>query len=89
MGKHINILQCGALSDNKGGIESYIRSQVEVINKNIFKIDFLISKKQKYIAYENEIKSNNCIIYKDLVPWNESFFGHYISLYKFFKKHKK
>lgn len=88
MGKHINILQCGALSDNKGGIESYIRSQVEVINKNIFKIDFLISKKQKYIAYENEIKSNNCIIYKDLVPWNESFFGHYISLYKFFKKHK-
>ena len=86
MKKNIRILQYGALTTNKGGIESYIISQLRHINKNIFKYDFLIAKDSPLVAYEKEVKSYGCNIYREYIPWGKSFFGHYFSLYKFFKK---
>lgn len=88
MKKCINILQYGALTTNKGGIESYIISQLRHINRNFFKYDFLIAKNSPKVAYEDEIKSYKCNIYRDYIPWSKSFFGHYYALYKFFKKNK-
>lgn len=88
MKKCINILEYGALTTNIGGIESYIISQLRHINRDVFKYDFLIAKDSPKVAYEDEIKSYECNIYRDYIPWGKSFFGHYYALYKFFKKNK-
>lgn len=88
MKKNIRILQYGALTTNKGGIESYIIAQLRHIDKNFFKYDFLIAKDSPMVAYEKEIKSYECNIYREYIPLGKNPFKHYLALYKFFKKNK-
>lgn len=84
----IKIIEYGALTSTKGGIESYIITQLRHINKDKFQIDFLVPNEYEELAYEHEIKALNSKIYRGYIRWKNSFWGHYYTLYKFFKQHK-
>ncbi|WP_455781261.1 glycosyltransferase [Megamonas funiformis] len=84
----IKIIEYGALTSTKGGIESYIITQLRHINKDKFQIDFLVPNEYEELAYEHEIKALNSKIYRGYIRWKNSFFGHYYTLYKFFREHK-
>lgn len=84
----IKIIEYGALTSTKGGIESYIIAQLRHINKDKFQIDFLVPNEQEKLAYEDEIINLGSKIYRSYIRWKNSFFGHYYTLYKFFKEHK-
>ena len=84
----IKILEYGALTATKGGVESYIINQLRYINKEQFQIDFLVPNENEKLAYEDEIISLGSKIYRSYIRWKNSFFGHYYTLYKFFREHK-
>lgn len=86
--KKIKIIEYGALTSTKGGIESYVITQLRYINKKKIKIDFLVPNENEKLAYEDEIIELGSEIYRDYIRWKKNFFGHYYTLYKFFKKHK-
>lgn len=51
----IKIIEYGALTSTKGGIESYIITQLRHINKDKFQIDFLVPNEYEELAYEHEV----------------------------------
>lgn len=89
----IRIIEYGALTSTKGGIESYIYNQISAIkndddNKNKIIFDFLVPAEKEKLAYEDQLREYGCKIYRGYRRWKDSFFGHYIDLYHFFKKHR-
>lgn len=87
----IKIIEYGALTATKGGVESYIRNQITCLKENKDKIsfDFLVPNENEKLAYEDELKTYGCKFFRSYRRWKDSFFGHYIDLYRFFKKHGK
>lgn len=89
----IKIIEYGALTSTKGGIESYIRNQIDCLNDKRYpaaiQFDFLVPNEDETLAYEEELSGYGCKIYRSYRRWKNSFFGHYIDLYRFFKLHYK
>lgn len=89
----IRIIEYGALTATRGGIESYIRNQVACLsegkNKKEIQFDFLVPNEDEKLAYEDELNVYGCKFYRAYRRWKNSFFGHYIDLYHFFKDHSK
>ena len=56
-----NILIFG-MTENPGGVESFLMSYIRKINRGNFKFDFLCNSHDK-IAYEDELISYGCEIY--------------------------
>ena len=87
----IRIIEYGALTSTRGGIESYIYNQATCLfsdkNKNEIQLDFLVPNEGERLAYEDELNNYGCKIYRVYRRWKDSFFGHYIDLYHFFKLH--
>lgn len=87
----IRIIEYGALTATRGGIESYIRNQILSIkkeNKEAINFDFLVPNEEEKLAYEDELKGYGCKVYRAYRRWKDSFWGHYVDLYKFFKENK-
>lgn len=84
----IKIIEYGALTSTKGGVESYIITQLRYINKEKIQIDFLVPDEMEKLAYEDEIIGLGSKIYRSYIRWKNSFWGHYYTLYKFFNEHK-
>lgn len=87
----VRIIEYGALTATRGGIESYIYNQAECLfkdkNKKEIQLDFLVPNESRKLAYEDELGKYGCKIYRAYRRWKDSFFGHYIDLYHFFKLH--
>ena len=60
-----NILIFG-MTENPGGVESFLMSYIRKINRGNFKFDFLCNSHDK-IAYEDELISYGCEIYHCLL----------------------
>lgn len=89
----IKIIEYGALTATRGGVESYIYNQIACLsedekNKQI-QFDFLVPSEDEKLAYEDELKGYGCKFYRAYRRWKNSFFGHYVDLYRFFKDHSK
>ena len=79
MVKKMRVLIVG-LTENKGGMESYIMSLYRNINRDRVQFDFLLFT-EKPFAYENEVKEMGGRIY--YAPTRKKdFIGHYRSLRK-------
>lgn len=89
----IRIIEYGALTATRGGIESYIRNQVACLsegkNKKEIQFDFLVPNEDEKLAYEDELNVYGCKFYRAYRRWKDSFFGHYVDLFHFFKQHHK
>lgn len=89
----IRIIEYGALTATKGGVESYIYNQIACLSKDKankqVQFDFLVPNEDEKLAYEDELKGYGCKFYRAYRRWKNSFFGHYIDLYRFFKNCNK
>lgn len=83
----IRILQCG-MTNNCGGVESFIMNVYRKIDKSKIQFDFLTTHNGK-IAYEEEIKQLGGRIFKVEYTKKENIIKHYSELKKFFKKYGK
>ena len=89
----IKIIEYGALTATRGGVESYIYNQITCLsedekNKQV-QFDFFVPNEDEKLAYEDELKEYGCKFYRGYRRWKDSFFGHYVDLYRFFKSHYK
>lgn len=75
------------MTQNPGGIESYIMNLYRNIDRERFQFDFVTNQNGE-IAYKDEIKNMGGKIYP-LTGRNENFFKHYFELFSFFRKHKE
>lgn len=82
MKKEINILQIG-MSDNQGGIETYIYNLYKNSNKEEFKFDFIDISENK-IAFYDELEELGAKIYK-VVPRTKNYLRHVKELKKIIK----
>ena len=89
----IKIIEYGALTATRGGVESYIYNQIACLSENEkskqIQFDFLVPSEDEKLAYEDELKGYGCKFYRAYRRWKNSFFGHYVDLYRFFKNHSK
>lgn len=89
----IRIIEYGALTATKGGVESYIYNQIACLSKDEankqVQFDFLVPNEDEKLAYEDELKGYGCKFYRAYRRWKNSFLGHYIDLYRFFKNCNK
>lgn len=89
----IKIIEYGALTATRGGVESYIYNQIACLSENEknkqIQFDFLVPSENEKLAYEDELKGYGCKFYRAYRRWKNSFFGHYVDLYRFFKNHSK
>lgn len=83
----MNIIEYGALTESYGGIESYIKNQVDEFSDKDIHIDFLVPNENGKLAYEDYLKDKGCVIYRAYRRWHKSFIGHYVDLCKFFYLH--
>lgn len=74
------------MSNNLGGIESFIINYYRKIDKSKFKIDFV--KTQDKICFEKEIIDSGSKIYQ-IEPRRKNFIKYYVELYQLLKKHKE
>lgn len=88
MKKPIRVLYWG-MSDNIGGIESFIINVYRNIDKSKVQIDFLLAHNQKKIAFEDEITQMGGKVYRVMYSERESFIKARTSLKDFFKEHKE
>lgn len=82
MKKKINILQIG-MSENQGGIETYIYNLYKNSNKEEFQFDFIDISKNK-IAFYDELEEIGARIYK-VVPRTKNYLRHIKELKKIIK----
>lgn len=89
----IKIIEYGALTATRGGVESYIYNQIACLSENEkskqIQFDFLVPSEDEKLAYEDELKGYGCKFYRAYRRWKNSFFGHYVDLYHFFKNYSK
>lgn len=79
------ILQIG-MTDNPGGVESFIMNIYRNIDRSKYQFDFLILHDTE-IAYKDEILRMGGNIYPILYGRRENTFKHYYKLFGFFLKH--
>ena len=82
MKKKIKILQIG-MSENQGGIETYIYNLWKNSDNNEFQFDF-IDISLSNIAFYNELKDGGATIYK-VVPRTKNYLQHIKELKKIIK----
>jgi hypothetical protein len=58
----IKVLQIG-MTSNLGGLETYLRAQYRMLDRNIIRYDFINLNDGAPIIFENEIKANGDKIY--------------------------
>jgi len=85
MDEPIRILQCG-MTNNYGGVETFIMSIYKNIDRKKIQFDFLTTH-DGVIAYEDEIKQMGGRIFKIEYSSRENFVKHFFSLKKFFEEH--
>lgn len=80
MGKPIKVLQIG-MTDNIGGMESYLMAQYRNLNREIVRYDFLNITGESQIIFAEEIKRNGDSVYA--VPSrHKSLLKHYWGIFK-------
>lgn len=84
----MRIIEYGALTESYGGVEAYIKNQVEELYHTDIDMDFLVPNEKNKLAYESYLENKGCRIYRSYRRWHKSCFGHYIDLYKFFSNHR-
>lgn len=84
----MNIIEYGALTKSYGGIESYIRNQINELSGENIHFDFLVPNEPEKLAYEDFLTRKGCNIYRTYRRWHDAPIGHLIDLYKFFKIHR-
>lgn len=84
----MRIIEYGALTESYGGVEAYIKNQVEELYHTDIDMDFLVPNENNKLAYESYLENKGCRIYRGYRRWHQSCFGHYIDLYKFFSNHR-
>lgn len=84
----MRIIEYGALTESYGGVEAYIKNQVDELYHTDIDMDFLVPNEKNKLAYESYLEDKGCRIYRGYRRWHKSCFGHYIDLYKFFSKHR-
>lgn len=88
MEEPIRVLYWG-MTDNIGGIESFIMNIYRNIDRNKVQIDFLLDHAQGEIAFEDEIIKMGGRIYRVMYSEKESFIKSRTELDKFFKQHRE
>lgn len=81
--KKIKVLLVG-MSNNIGGIETYLYNLIKYSNKDEIQFDLLCVGDDK-IAFEDDIKKMGCIIYK-IIPRFKSYFKHIQQIRKIYSK---
>ena len=84
----IRVLYWG-MTENIGGIESFIMNVYRNIDRSKIQIDFLLNHNAGKIAFEDEITEMGGRLYRVMYSERESFFKARSSLKKFFKEHKE
>lgn len=82
----IRLIEYGALTSSVGGVEVYIKNQLESMAKEI-RMDFLVPNEPEPLAFEDFLTARGCTIYRCYRRWKNSFLGHYVDLFRFFFKH--
>lgn len=84
LGEPVKVLQIG-MTDNIGGMESYLMAQYRKLDREIVRYDFLNITGESQIVFSDEIEHNDDSIYA--VPSrHKSPIGHYWSVFKLLYK---
>lgn len=93
--RKIKVLHFGALSPTKGGIESYIISQLRAIDREQIQYDFLVPEDSPPLAYEDEVLALGSTIHRRFFAMGQRSslyqithaYRRFTRLYRFFREH--
>ena len=74
------------MTDNAGGMESYVMTMYRNISKDVIQFDFVTD--WQTMAYEDEVKKNGSAVYH-IPKKSESLFGQFKAFSKILRKHKE
>ncbi|WP_427113183.1 glycosyltransferase family 1 protein [Megasphaera sueciensis] len=86
MKKTVNILQVG-MTDNIGGMETYLINQYRQLNRNKIEYDFVNITGDRHMVFEEEIKDAGNQVYK-ICRRSKNPFKHYYDWWKLLKKQR-